>query len=73
MDHQGPFIYDAKKERGYLRADIVDWGRGRVIFEAFVANVIYAFTIRGNLTVPEVKRDVAKAIKLAVEHFEKYL
>lgn len=37
------------------------------------ADVICGLTIRGNLTVPEVKRDVAKAIELAVEHFEKYL
>ena len=35
--------------------------------------VICGWAIRGNLTVPEVKRDVAKAIELAVEHFEKYL
>jgi len=33
----------------------------------------HGWTIRGNLTVPEVKRDVAKAIELAIEHFEKYL
>ena len=38
-----------------------------------LTNVIYGLTIRGNLTVPEVKRDVSKAIDLAVEHLEKYL
>ena len=47
-------------------------GREQKIWHSFV-EVIYAFTIRGDLTVPEVKRDVAKAIELAVEHFEKYL
>ena len=38
-----------------------------------LTNVIYGLTDRGNLTVPEVKRDVSKAIELAVEHLEKYL
>ena len=33
----------------------------------------HGWTVRGDLAVEEVKRDVAKAVELAVQHFEKYL
>ena len=33
----------------------------------------HGWTTRGDISVEDIKRDVAKAIVLAVEHFEKYL
>ena len=36
-------------------------------------DMAHGWTIRGDISKEEVKRDVAKAIQLAVEHFEKYV
>ena len=36
-------------------------------------DMVHGWTTRGDISKAEVKRDVAKAIELAVEHFDKYL
>mmetsp|Transcript_16097 Transcript_16097/g.47246 ORF Transcript_16097/g.47246 Transcript_16097/m.47246 type:complete len:247 (-) Transcript_16097:481-1221(-) len=60
---------DTLKEGGEVAAAIAAGGGSSVTFP----DMVHGFTIRGDITVPEVKRDVELAVGQAIEHFKAHL